>query len=97
MNLQFTLGDMENLYSEATGYKDKFKAAIENLDAAVKELGGYWSSEETGTYQQFQNLYNEKKAILQEALDYMTKFCIKVDQKRADFKEAADRVNRAAE
>ena len=61
MNLQFTLGEMDNLYAEATGYKNQFKAAIENLDAAVKELAGYWSSEETGTYQKFQTLYNEKK------------------------------------
>ena len=93
MNLQFTLGEMDNLYAEATGYKNQFKAAIENLGAAVKELAGYWSSEETGTYQKFQTLYNEKKQILQEALDYMTKFCAKVETKRADFKAAADAVN----
>lgn len=96
MNLQFGLGEMDSLYSEATGYKNQFKAAIENLDAAVNELAGYWTSEETGTYQRFQTLYKEKKAVLQEALDYMTKFCAKIEEKREDFKEAADTVNRKA-
>lgn len=96
MNLQFTLGEMESLYAEATGYKNQFKAAIENLDAAVNELSGYWASEETGTYQRFQALYKEKKAVLQEALDYMSKFCAKVEEKREDFKAAAEAVNRKA-
>lgn len=94
--LKFGLGEMDSLYSEATGYRGQFKTAMENLDAAVSELAGYWTSEETGTYQRFQTLYKEKKAVLQEAHDYMNKFCQKVAEKREDFKEAADAVNKKA-
>ena len=96
LSLQFSLEGMDSLYEEATGYKNQFKAAIDNLDAAVKELSEYWTSEETGTYQQFQTLYNEKKQILTAAYDYMSKFCLKIDEKRADFKAAADTVNSKA-
>ena len=92
MNLQFTLEEMEALYSEAQSYTQQFRAAIENLDSAVKELSGYWASEETGTYQEFQNLYNEKKATLVSALEYMNRFCAKVEEKRADFAEASNNI-----
>ena len=97
MNLQFTLSEMENVYSEASGYTKQFKAAVDNLDAAVNELAGYWTSEETGTYQQFQSLYIAKRKILLEAYNNMVRFCTKVEEKKLDFKEAADKVNRAAE
>ncbi len=92
MNLQFTLEEMEGLYAEATSYTQQFQAAIENLDSAVKELSGYWTSEETGTYQTFQNLYNTKKQTLLSALDYMKQFCAKVEEKRADFQEASNNI-----
>ena len=97
MNLQFTLSEMENVYSEASEYTKQFHEAVDNLDAAVKELAGYWTSEETGTYQQFQSLYIAKRKILVEAYNNMSRFCQKVEEKKLDFKEAADKVNRAAE
>ena len=97
MDLQFTLEEMEALYAEATAYTNKFKAAIDGLDSAVKELGGYWTSEETGTYQSFQSLYNTKKQTLVEAYDYMKKFCAKIEEKRADFSAAANKVKNTFE
>ena len=97
MNLQFTLEEMEGLYSEASALTQQFQAAIENLDSAVKELGVYWTSDETGTYQSFQNLYNTKKQTLVAALDYMKQFCQKVDQKRVDFQDASNKVKNSFE
>ena len=96
LSLQFSLDGMEGLYDEAVGYKNNFKKAMDDLDAAVKELGQYWTSDETGTYQQFQSLYNEKKNLLISAYDYMEKFCAKIESKKNDFKAAADSVNRKA-
>lgn len=97
MNLQFTLEEMDALYQEATAYTQQFEAAIENLDNAVNELSGYWTSEETGTYQSFQNLYKTKKQTLIAARDYMKKFCAKVSEKRSDFTAAANKVKNTFE
>lgn len=97
MNLSFTLEEMEALHGEATAYTAQFQAAIENLDSAVKELAGYWTSEETGTYQAFQSLYNEKKQTLLAALEYMKKFCAKIEEKRSDFSAASNKVKNTFE
>lgn len=97
MDLQFTLEGMEELYAEASAYTQKFSEAISSLDSAINELSGYWTSEETGTYQAFQNLYNAKKQTLVAALEYMKKFCAKVEEKRADFESASNRVKNTFE
>lgn len=97
MNLQFTLEEMDSLYEEATAYTQQFDAAIQNLDSAVNELSGYWTSEETGTFQEFQNLYKTKRKTLVEAKEYMSKFCAKVAEKRSDFSAAANKVKNTFE
>lgn len=97
MDLTFTLEEMDTLHSQATAYTNQFRAAIENLDSAVSELSGYWTSEETGTYQEFQNLYNTRKKTLLDALEYMNKFCAKIEEKRADFESASNKVKNTFE
>ena len=89
MELRFTLKDMDSVYAEATGYTTDFKAAMDNLDNSVNALGGYWTSDETGTYQTFQELYNTKKQTLIEAYEYMKKFCAKIDEMRSEFDSAS--------
>ena len=92
MNLGFTLEEMDSVYAQATAYTNSFKAAIDSLDSTVKELSGYWTSEETGTYQAFQNLYNTRKQTLTEAYEYMRKFCAKIEEMRENFDAAANSV-----
>ena len=97
MDLSFTLEEMETLYGQANAYAGQFEAAINNLDSAVRELGSLWTSEETGTYEAFKNLYNEKKKTLVDALEYMKKFCAKIEEKRADFSAASNTVKNTFE
>ena len=97
MNLEFNLAEMEGLYVEATSYMQQFQAAIENLDSAINELSGYWTSDETGTYQAFKQLYNTRKQTLLSALDYMKQFCAKLEEKRMDFQDASNKVKNSFE
>lgn len=97
MDLQFSIGGMEELHSQAVAYKNQFDNAIHNLDDAINELSGYWTSEEVGTYQAFLNLYKEKRSILIEALNYMNQFCIKTETKKEDFETAANTVKKSFE
>ena len=95
-DLGFSLSGMENVYEMGTKYTANFDEAIKELDAAVHKLSTYWASEETGTYQKFESLYKEKRAVLVQARDYMQRFCNKVEEQRDGFETAAADVNRAA-
>jgi len=89
MNLGFTIREINSTHDSAVGYRNKFEEAIQNLDAAVNELASYWTSGETGTYEEFKELYNRNKKTLQDARDYMNKFIAKLEEKSGDFEEAA--------
>ena len=92
MNLEFNIEEMNNLYSEAMSYTQQFKSNIENLDYTINELGKYWVSDETNTYQEFLNLYNLKKKNLEAAYEGMLKFCKKIEEKRFEFIETSNKV-----
>ena len=89
MDLQFTLEEMEGVYAQATAYTNSFKATIESLDSTVKGLAAYWTSDETGTYEAFKNLYENKKRTLEEAYEYMTKFCAKIEEMKESLDAAS--------
>ena len=46
-----------------------------------------WISGKTGSYEQFKNLYEEKKVKLIEASVLMSKICKRLEEKILNFKE----------
>ncbi len=91
--VRFNLAEMENLYLEASKHEAAFRGGIREMDKIVEELSSLWTSDETGTYETFRQLFKEKLPSLNEGDDYMKAFCNKVEEKRSDFQSAANRTN----
>ena len=92
--VKFNLEEMENMYVEASNHEANFRNGIEEINNIVSQIHDIWTSEETGTYEAFENLFKEKYPKLQEGDDCMKKFCEKVQEKKEDFKQAAqDSIN----
>ncbi len=92
--VRFNLAEMENLHAEACQHEKNFKSGIEEINTLVSEIHDIWTSEETGTYEAFENLFKEKYPRLLEGDQCMANFCQKVEQKKEDFKQAAqDSIN----
>lgn len=88
--ISFSLEQMENVYLEAYGYYDIFKNSIDEIDLSIESLGKIWTSNETGTYEQFKQMYKEKYPTLVEAKDMMEQFINVLNQKKEDFQQAAN-------
>ena len=84
---------MENLHAEASKHEAAFREGIREMDRIVEEISSMWTSDETGTYETFKQLFKEKLPALNEGNDYMKAFCNKVEEKRNDFESAANRTN----
>ena len=91
--VRFNLAEMENLHAEASKHEAAFREGIREMDKIVEELSSMWTSNETGTYETFRQLFKEKLPALDEGDNYMKAFCDKVEQKKNDFQNAANRTN----
>ncbi len=92
--VKFNLAEMQNLYDEASNYENTFKTGIDELEQLVKGLSEVWTSNETGTYESFKSLFDEKLPLLLSGDECMKEFCDKVKTKKEDFDQAAkDTIN----
>ena len=90
MEITFTLEKMEALYNEATDYYNIYQNSLAEINQIIKELSLYWTSEETNTYQDFYQKYQEKLPKLLEAKDMMKEFCNQIEIKKNEFLTAAN-------
>ena len=97
MALKFTLEEMQVTLENAINQKNKYSSAIATIDEAINKLSSSWVSNEIGTYQEFVNKYNEKKGSLNEAAEYMGRFCDKLREKIEDFDGAATAIKNSFE
>ena len=89
--VSFTLSKMEEVFSEGSECEVAFANAIAALDANIANLANYWVSSETGTYEAFKALYDQKKPKLQEADQLMKEFLAKIEERKNRYSEAATR------
>lgn len=87
--VKFSLERMAQLHDEAETYETSFKNSIEEIKSLVETIGTMWTSEETGTYEKFKELFDEKYPKLTEGDDLMKEFCSAVETKMNEFNEAA--------
>ncbi len=90
MEITFTLEKMEALYNEAVDYYNIYQNSLAEINQIIKELSLYWTSEETHTYQDFYQKYQEKLPKLLEAKDMMKEFCNQIEIKKNEFLIAAN-------
>ena len=90
MELSFTLSKMEELYNEAYSYFQIYKESLETLNQIMIELSNDWKSNETYTYQEFYQKYQEKYPKLLEAKEMMEKFCHQIEEKKNEFQEVSN-------
>ena len=93
--LKFSIEGLTNLYDEALKYQQNYSTSIANLDKEIANLGNNWTSNETGTYEEFVARDNEKKGKLQEADSLMLEFCNKVQTKAKEFEDATMKAKNA--
>ncbi len=92
MDLSFTINKMEELYLEASSYLQVYKESLESMNQIMSELSKYWKSDETNTYQEFYQKYQEKYSKLIEARDMMMKFCNQIEDKKNEFIESSNNI-----
>lgn len=89
--VKFSLAEMENTYLQASNDQETFSKSIDEINKIVNELSSVWTSDETNTYETFKQLFNEKYPALVEGNEMMKTFCSKIQEKKEDFQEAAQR------
>lgn len=87
----FTLAQMETLFNDASECQKAYENAVKNLETEVGAMKSFWTSNETGTYEEFKALFDQKLPTLQEANTMMIQFCNKINEKKAAYQEAANR------
>lgn len=90
MDINFTISKMDELYVQASSYLQVYKESIESMNQIMNELSKYWKSDETNSYQEFYQKYQEKYPKLIEARDLMSKFCNQIENKKNEFIEATN-------
>ena len=89
--VSFTLSKMEEVYLKGSECEKAYADAVSGLESNVASLAGYWTSSETGTYEAFKALFDEKLVKLKEADELMKQFLQKIDERRERYQEAAER------
>ncbi len=93
--VNFSLAEMENLYGEAKTCQTAYNDAKNSVKSDVIALSNIWVSNETGTYEEFKAKFDSKLPTLEEANTLMEQFCKKIEEKRSDYQDAANRtINR---
>ena len=85
----FTLSKMGELYTNATECEKAYAEAVAGLESNISSLASYWTSAETGTYEAFKQLFDEKLKTLKEADELMKQFCQKIEERKEIFNDAA--------
>ena len=92
MEISFTLNELDEVYLEALKYYQTYKKSIDLLKRIVDELQKYWQSEETGTYESFITLFNEKYKVLLDIGEQMKQYCDKLNEKKSSLQFASKSV-----
>lgn len=87
--IKFGLARMEAVYSQAKSDETVFKNSIDEIYQLINEIGALWTSEETGTYEAFKKMFDDKYPRLDEGDKLMETFCNKIEQKKTDFAKAS--------
>ena len=87
MELAYSIEELEKIYEEANSYYLTYKNSLESLNRIINNMQTIWISGKTGSYEQFKNLYEEKKVKLIEASILMSKICKRLEEKILNFKE----------
>lgn len=90
MEISFTLEKMEELYNETLDYYNIYQNSLNEINQIIQELSLHWKSDETKTYQEFYQKYQEKLPKLLEIKDLMKQFCNQIEIKKNEFLEATD-------
>ncbi len=92
MDVSYTISKMDELYTEAYSYLEVYKDSLEAMNQIMNELSKYWKSDETNTYQEFYQKYQEKYPKLLEAKELMVKFCNQIENQKNEFIETSNHV-----
>lgn len=95
--LSFSLEDMRTLASDVATQEKQFKDGVEQIKALVEKIHEIWTSEETGTYEEFKALFDAKYPNLLDGDAMMVEFKNLVERKADDFEDAANRSKAAFE
>ena len=83
--LSFSLEEMRQLAADVNTQETIFANGVEEIKTIVEEIHSLWTSEETGTYEAFKALFDEKYPSLEEADSMMKSYYQLIDQKADDF------------
>ena len=87
----FTLAQMEELHKNSSECEKAYGEAIKSLEEEVNGMTKFWTSAETGTYEEFKTLFDAKLPALKEADTLMQQFCAKIEERKNTYQEAANR------
>ena len=92
MELSYSLKEMDAIWEESLGYYHEYKESVDSLKQIVEELKNCWQSNETGSFEEYQKLFQEKYKKLLEIEVLMKRLIDVLEQKRKAYQEASEDV-----
>ena len=90
MEIAFTLKKMDEIYQEAYGYYTEYKESLSEINTIINNIGNYWKSTETYTYEEFIELYKDKYKKLLMLQEYMRQYCDVLLSRKNNFSTASN-------
>ena len=78
-------GNMRQVASDVQNYQKKYVDVVSQIESEINHLGGLWNGP---VYDQLKQMFNEKKAGLNEGSDLMVEFYQKLNNAADSFDSA---------